>query len=70
MAQVAQRGGGAPSLDTLKVRLHGAPSTDGTMGTPALLIAEGWTRWPLRVSSNSNDSMIPMDKLLSDNICK
>ena len=27
LAQVAQRGGGAPSLDTLKVRLDGALST-------------------------------------------
>ena len=35
MAQVAQRGGAAPSLQTAKVRLDGAVSTDGAVGVPA-----------------------------------
>ena len=34
LAQVAQRGGGAPSLQTPKVRLDGALSTDGAVGVP------------------------------------
>ena len=34
MAQVAQGGGGAPSLQTAKVRLDGAVSTDGAVGVP------------------------------------
>ena len=34
MAQVAQRGGGTPSLQTFKVRLDGAVSTDGAVGVP------------------------------------
>ena len=34
LAQVAQRGGGAPSLQTAKVRLDGALSTDGAVGVP------------------------------------
>jgi len=34
VAQVARRGGGAPSLQTAKVRLDGAVSTDGAVGVP------------------------------------
>jgi len=34
LAQAAQRGGGAPSLGTPKVRLDGALSTDGAVGVP------------------------------------
>ena len=34
VAQVARRGGGAPSLQTAKVRLDGAVSTDGAVGIP------------------------------------
>ena len=34
MAQVAQRGGGAPSLQTAKVRLDGALSTAGAVAVP------------------------------------
>ena len=34
MAQVAQRGGGAPSLQTAKVRLDGALSTTGAVAVP------------------------------------
>jgi len=35
VAQAAQGGGGAPSLQTAKVRLDGAVSTDGAVGVPA-----------------------------------
>jgi len=34
VAQVAQRGGGAPSLQTAKVRLDGALSTAGAVAVP------------------------------------
>ena len=34
VAQVAQRGGHAPSLQTAKVKLDGAVSTDGAVGVP------------------------------------
>ena len=34
VAWVAQRGGGAPSLQTAKVRLDGTVSTDGAVGVP------------------------------------
>ena len=34
MAQVAQRGSGAPSLQTAKVRLDGAVSTAGAVAVP------------------------------------
>ena len=34
LAQVAQRGGGAPSLQTAKVRLDGALSTAGAVAVP------------------------------------
>ena len=34
MAQVAQKGGGSPSLETFKVRLGRVLSTDGAMGVP------------------------------------
>jgi len=34
VAQVAQRGSGAPSLQTAKVRLDRALSTDGAVGVP------------------------------------
>ena len=45
----------APSLETVKVRLDGALSTV-TKLRASLLIAGSWTRWLLRVPSNSNDS--------------
>jgi len=44
VAQVAQRGSGAPSLQTAKVR-GWAVSTDGAVGIPAQCRAG--TRWPL-----------------------
>jgi len=34
VAQVAQKGGGSPSLETFKVRLGRVLSTDGAMGVP------------------------------------
>jgi len=34
VAQVAQRGGGTPSLQTAKVRLDGALSTAGAVAVP------------------------------------
>ena len=48
---------GAPSLETLKVRLDGALSTRWSCRCPCSLQGS-CTRWPSRVSSNSNDSMI------------
>ena len=56
MAQVAQRGGGASSLQTAKVRLDGALSADGAVGVPVQ--CRGWTRWPLGVPSSSDHSVI------------
>ena len=47
---------GAPSLQTPKVRLDGALSTWWSCGFPCSLQGS-WTRWPLRVPSNSNKSM-------------
>jgi len=47
----------APSLETPKVRLDGALTPDGAVGVPRSLQGS-WTRCPLRVPSNSNDSMI------------
>ena len=55
MAQVAQRGGGAPSLQTAEVR-GWAVSTAGAVGVPAQCRAG--TRWPLGVPSNSTNSVI------------
>jgi len=45
----------APSLQTAKVRLDGAVSTDGALGVPAQCREGG--RRPLGVPSNSNHSM-------------
>ncbi|KFQ13298.1 Sodium channel protein type 5 subunit alpha, partial [Leptosomus discolor] len=47
----------APSLGTFKVRLDGALSNLIQLKT-SLLTAGGWTRWPLKVPSNPNYSMI------------
>jgi len=47
----------ALSLEILKVRLDGVLSTSSSCRCPFSL-QESWTRWSLRVSSNSNDSMI------------
>ena len=52
-AQGTQRSGGAPSLQTAKVRLDGALSTDGAVGVPVQ--CREWDRWPLRVPSISRD---------------
>ena len=56
LAQVAQRGGGTPSLQTPEVRLDGLWALVELW--VSLLGAGSWTRWPLRAPSNSNDSMI------------
>ena len=50
----------APSLETFKVRLDGDLSTlIQATGVPTRCsLQESWTRRPLRVPSNSNDSMI------------
>ena len=47
----------APSLETLKVRLDGVLSTWWICRCPCSLQGS-WTRWTLRVPSDSNDSMI------------
>ena len=47
---------GAPSLEALRVRLEGALSTGLSCRCPCSL-QEGWTQWPLKVPSNSIDSM-------------
>ena len=57
MAQVAQRGGGAPSLQTATVK-GWAVSTTGAVGVPAQ--CRGGTRWPLGVPSNSNHPVVPI----------
>ena len=42
VAQVAQRGGHAPSLQTAKVKLDGAVSTDGAVGVPVQCRGLDW----------------------------
>lgn len=49
----------APSVEALKVRLDGALSTWLSCRHPRSLQGS-WSRWPLSVRSNSNDSMIHM----------
>ena len=56
MAQVAQKGGGCPSLADSQGQAAGALSTDGAV--MSLFIAGSETRWPLRVTSNADNSMI------------
>jgi len=57
LVQVAQRGSGAPSTEIPKVRLDGALSTWWSCG--CLCSLQGiWTRQPLGVFSNPNDSTI------------
>mgnify|MGYP001852968260 CR=1 FL=1 len=51
LPQVAQSGGGTPSLETAKVRLDEALSTDGAVAVPVQ--CREWDRWPSRVPSNS-----------------
>ena len=47
----------APSLETFKVRLDGALSNLIELKM-SLLMAGGWTRWPLKVPSHPNHSVI------------
>jgi len=47
----------APSLETFNVRLDGALSNLIQLKM-SLIIAGAWTRWPLKVPSNSNYSTI------------
>jgi len=47
----------ASFLETFKVRLDGTLSNLIQLKM-SLLIAPGWTRWPLRVPSNPNYSII------------
>ena len=54
--QAVQRGGGAPSLQTAKVRLHSALSTDGAVGVPDH--CREWEQMAFKVPSNSNHPMI------------
>ena len=51
--KVSQRGGGAPFLETLKVRLDEHPMELWV----SLFSAGSGTGWPLRVPSNSNHCM-------------
>jgi len=46
-----------PSLETFQARLDGALSTLIQLQM-SLLTAGGWARWPLKVASNPNHSMI------------
>ncbi|KAK4829894.1 hypothetical protein QYF61_007286 [Mycteria americana] len=48
----------APSLETFKVRLDGALSNLIQLKMSLLIAGGGWTRWPLKVPSNPNHSMI------------
>jgi len=48
---------GAPSMETLKVRLDGALSNLVCCRCPCSLQGS-WPRWPLNVPSNSNVSML------------
>jgi len=48
----------APTLETLKARLDGALSNLGWWKM-SLLMAGGWTGWPLKVPSHPTHSMIP-----------
>jgi len=47
----------APSLETLKVRLDGAPSI-WLICRCLCSLQGGWTRWPSKIRSNSNYSML------------
>ena len=53
VAQVARRGGGAPSLQTAKVRLDGAVSTDVAVGVPVHCRGLDWmaSRSPFQLNS-------------------
>jgi len=51
----------ALSLETFKFRLDGALSNLIQLKM-SLLMAGGWTRWPLKVLSNPNCSMINKNK--------
>ena len=56
LAQVAQRGGGYPILEDTQGQAGWALST--WWSCRCLCSLQGsWTKWPLRVPSNSNDSM-------------
>ena len=50
---------GKEDLEIFKVRLDGALSTWWSCRCPCS-VQGSWTRWPLRVPSNSNDAMIPL----------
>jgi len=50
LGAVAQRGGGAPSLQAGKVRLDGALSTDGAVGVP--VHCREWDQMACKVPSN------------------
>ena len=55
----------APSLETFKIRLHRA--LDNLICLWRLCSLQGsWTRWPLKFSSNSKDSMILLAVNFSD----
>ena len=57
MAQAAQRGGAAPSLQTAEVRERGALSAAGAVGVPAQ--SRQWEQTAFRIPSNSNFSVTP-----------
>jgi len=57
------RGGGAPSLETAKVRLDGALSTDGAVGVPVQCreLGQMASEGPFHLK-RFNDSMISLQK--------
>ena len=55
----------APFLETSKVRLDGAVSTWSGYQCPCSLHGS-WTRWPLKVPSNSNHSMTIWNNCLEE----
>ena len=55
-AQAAQRGGGAPSLQTAEVRERGALSTAGAVGVPAQ--SRQWQQTAFKVPSDAKDSVM------------
>ena len=59
--QVAQRGGGAPSLETPKVSLDVTLSTEGAVGVP--VHCRELDQMAFKVPSNSDDSVI-LEELL------
>ena len=65
VAQVAQRGGGCHVLGDSQGQAGWALSAWWSCRCPCALQG-GWTRWPLRVPSNSNDSLILWNFLLTD----